>query len=221
MRQGESHWILFTTTVLSHLTMLPMPYFFYRRGYVFEFCVSLFALLVSFLYHSSESFGTALFLTEKEWHRLDNIGVVSIMGMWDVYLCCLQNTFVDTCCKCFCVFLTLVLQQKHPWDVRFTMAPIILFSVFPIVKYCFIERRLPPVNVRQLFLGIAFACVAIPFFILGLNDHADPYRVYHGGWHFFMGIGSFFLWVMVRHPSAPCGHTRLQNTISLKGDAVL
>jgi predicted membrane channel-forming protein YqfA (hemolysin III family) len=221
MREDESHVVLFITTVLSHLTMLPMPFFFYRRGYVMEFCGSLFALLASFMYHSAESCGTPLLLTEKEWHRLDNIGIVSIIGMWDVYLCCFTNTFVDTCCKCFCVFFTLIIQQKHPWDVRFTATPIILFSVFPIVKYCFLERRLPPVNVRYLLFGIFFASFAVPFFILGLNDSEDPYRMYHGGWHFFMGIGSFFLWLMVKHPSSHGGAMRSQSSIVLKGDAIL
>lgn len=221
MREGESPFILFVTTVLSHLTMLPMPYFFYKRGYVMELCGALFALLVSFMYHSAESFDTSLFLTEKEWHRLDNIGIVSMMGIWDVYLCCFTNPFVDMCCKCFCIFFTLIMQQKHPWDVRFTVAPIILFSIFPISKYCFVEQRLPVVNVRYLLTGIFFACFAIPFFILGLNDREDPYRMYHGGWHFFMGIGSFFLWLMVKHPSSYGGALRPQNSISLKGDAAL
>ncbi|KPI83284.1 hypothetical protein ABL78_7681 [Leptomonas seymouri] len=186
-----------------------------------EFCGSLYALLVSFMYHSAESFDTSLFLTEKEWHRLDNIGVVSIVGMWDVYLCCLENTFVDTCCKCFCIFFTLILQQKHPWDVRFTVTPIILFSIFPIVKYCFIEHRLPPVNVRHLLYGVFFACVAIAFFVAGLNECEDPYRMCHGAWHFFMGIASFFMWVMVDHPSGYCGLVRMRYSISLKGDVAL
>lgn len=221
MRGKESHFILFVTTVMSHLTMLPMPFFFYRRGYVIEFCGSLFALLVSFMYHSAESFETSLFLTQKEWHRLDNIGIVSILGMWDVYLCCIQNPFIDMSCKCFCIFSTLIIQQKHPWDVRFTVTPIILFSIFPIVKYCFIERRLPPVNVRYLLIGGFFASFAIPFFVLGLNDDEDPYRMYHGGWHFFMGLGAFFLWIMVKHPSVHGFAPRQQNSIALRGDAVL
>lgn len=221
MRETESPFILFVTTVMSHLTMLPMPYFFYKRGYVMEFSVSIFALLMSFMYHSAESFGTPLFLTEKEWHRLDNIGVISVMGMWDVHLCCISNVFVDMCCKSFCVFFTLVMQQKHPWDVRFTITPVLLFGVFPVVKYCFMERRLPQVNIRYLLFGTFFCSFAIPFFFLGLNDREDPYRMFHGGWHFFMGIGAFFLWVMVKHPTAHGATMRPSNSIALKGDVVL
>ncbi|KAG5508126.1 hypothetical protein JKF63_05378 [Porcisia hertigi] len=205
MRQEESPAILFVTTVLSHLTMVPMPYFFYKRNYIFEFCCSLFGLLVSFMYHTTESFNTTIFLSDMQWHRLDNIGIISLMGIWDVYLCCFQNPFVEMSCKCFCIFFTLIVQEKHPWDVRFTVAPILLFNLFPVVKHCIIDKRFPLVDRRQLIIGSIFLGLGIFFFALGLNDSADPYRMYHGAWHFFIGLGGFFFWSMIKNPGCT-GH---------------
>ncbi|KAK7198950.1 hypothetical protein NESM_000862200 [Novymonas esmeraldas] len=221
MRENESAVVLFITTVLSHLTMLPTPYLLYKRHYIFEFCCAVFGLLASLMYHSAESFGTSIFLTELEWHRLDNVGIIAMMGLWYVYLCCFQSPVVDMSCKCFCVFFTLVAQQKHPWDVRFTVAPILLFSLFPVVKHCLVDRRVPPLHLRHLGWGVFFVAFAVPCFVLGLNDHADPYRVYHGAWHFFGGLSSAFFWVMVKSPGCTGSYGRPQPGITLRGDAAL
>ncbi|KAG5482099.1 hypothetical protein CUR178_05956 [Leishmania enriettii] len=221
MRQGESPAILFITTVLSHLTMLPTPYFFYKRNYLFELCCATFALLVSFMYHTTESFNTHLVLTEMEWHRLDNIGAISMMGLWQVYICCFQTPLVEMSCKCFCIFFTLIVQQKHPWDMRFTLSPILLFSLFPIVKHCFIEQRLPAICVRQLAWGSFFFSFALVFFVLGLDDDADRYRMYHGAWHFFAGLAFFFFWVMVKTPGCTGNYGRQRHDPAARGDTLL
>ncbi|CAJ1021411.1 putative Protein (DUF3522) [Leishmania utingensis] len=221
MRHGESPAILFIMTVLSHLTMLPTPYFFYRRNYIFEFCCAVFGLLASFMYHTTESFGTAIFLTEIEWHRLDNVGVISMMGIWYVYLCCFQNPFVDMSCKCFCVFFTLVVQQKNPWDIRLTVSPILLFSLFPIVKHCLVEQRPPSISRKHLAYGLLCFCIGIIFFILGLNEHADRYRLYHSAWHFFAGLSAFFFWVMVKAPGCTGSYGHHRHDFVVRGGAIM
>ncbi|KAG5481459.1 hypothetical protein LSCM1_05468 [Leishmania martiniquensis] len=221
MREGESPAILFIMTVLSHLTLLPTPYVFYKRQYVFELCCSIFGLVVSFMYHTTESFNTPIFLSEMQWHRLDNIGAISMMGIWQVYLCCFQNPFVEMCCKCFCIFFTLIVQQKHPWDVRFTIAPVLCFSLFPVVKHCFIDHRIPSVCIRRLALGSLLFSIALVFFFLGLDDRADKYRMCHSAWHFFCGLAFFFFWVMVKTPGCTGNYGRHRHELAARGDILL
>lgn len=220
MRKGESSFLLFLTTVMSHLTMLPTLHFLYKRHYIFELCAVGFCLLTSFMYHTAESFNTTFFLSEMEWHRLDNIGIISMLGVWNVYACCLQNPVAEMVAKCCCVIITLIFQQKHPWDVRFTVAPLLLFSFFPVTHYCLLERRLPVLNMRNFATCIAMAALGVTFFVLGLDDASDPYRIFHGLWHFFGGLASFFSWSMVRHPGCTAWWTRSVG-FSVKGDSLL
>ncbi|CBZ25352.1 conserved hypothetical protein [Leishmania mexicana MHOM/GT/2001/U1103] len=221
MRVNESPAILFITTVLSHIALLPTLHFFYRRKYIFELCCASFGFLASFMYHTTESFGTSIFLSEVAWHRLDNVGVISILGIWCVYLCCFQNPCVDMSCKCFCIFFTLVVQQKHPWDVRLTISPILFFTLFPVVKHCFIEQRIPPFCARQLACGVFLFFFATIFFFLGLDSRADRYRMYHGAWHFFGGLSSFFLWEMVKTPGCTGNYAVQRREYTLRGDTMV
>lgn len=47
----------------------------------------MFTMITSFLYHTVESIGRyRLFLSEYEWHRLDNIGAIKCMVMLYIHL---------------------------------------------------------------------------------------------------------------------------------------
>ena len=51
-------------------------------------------------------------------------------------------------------------------------------------------------------MGVGTSLCAVPFFVLGLDDANDPYRMFHGLWHIFVGGASYYLWQTVRCPVA-------------------
>lgn len=199
---GESHVILFITTVLSHVTMLPTLHYLFKRRYIFELCTMGFSLASSFMYHTCESFNVTIILTEKQWHRLDNMGIITMMGVWYTYLASFPDPTVEMVCKYSAVFIAIISQQQHPWDVRFTVAPILLFGLQPVVQHCLIYRRPPRVHRRPFAIGVLCVLLALPFFVLGLDDEHDPYRVLHGLWHFFGGLAMLHAWMSVANPTA-------------------
>lgn len=53
-------------------------------------------MITSFLYHTVESIGKyRLFLSEFEWHRLDNVGAINCMAMFYIYLASSGNLEFD------------------------------------------------------------------------------------------------------------------------------
>ena len=34
-------------------------------------------------------------------------------------------------------------------------------------------------------------------FLQGTDEHTDPYRMFHGGWHLFTGLAGYFDWQLL------------------------
>ncbi|CCW65674.1 unnamed protein product [Phytomonas sp. EM1] len=192
VRDGDSSVILFLITMFTHLALFPPMYIYYQRGCFFELSAALFGFVASFMYHTCEDFDMIIFLSERQWHRLDNIGVLTTLGVLFVFLARFTNKTVERLWTYSVVFITIIVQQKHPWDVRLTVAPLLMFFLIPVVNHCFINRYLPYINKRNFLVGVGFLGVATLFFVKGLDDD-DPYRLFHGLWHFFGGISFTFL----------------------------
>lgn len=124
--------------------------------------------------------------------------MIAVMGTWFVFISNIRNPLLEMCYKYTTLFLTIILQQPHPWDIRFTVTPILLFSLIPTIQHCFLQRSLPAVHGKYFFYGTIFTLLAMPFFILGMDDKHDPYRVYHGLWHCCGGFASLFYWLMMK-----------------------
>jgi hypothetical protein len=91
--------------------------------------------------------------------------------------------------------LTLVMQVKHPWDLENTFVPIIV--AFAVLTYSLATKGKGIYNMYYLKRGGTYLGIAIFFFILGLDDENDYLRIYHGLWHTFGSIASFYLWQSV------------------------
>lgn len=165
---------------------------------MFEFTLAIFGITSSFMYHICDSFNMTFILNVSQWHRLDNVGVISSLGVWFVHFSCFSDPLVDISFRYSVLFVTLILQQAHPFDLRFTVTPLLLFALFPTVKYCLLHRQWPSLHLNSFITGLGTMLIAVPFFILGQNECEDPYRFYHGLWHFFGGAASFFLWTTTR-----------------------
>ncbi|ESL05509.1 hypothetical protein TRSC58_06840 [Trypanosoma rangeli SC58] len=97
--------------------------------------------------------------------------------------------------------------------------PFLFMRVFRLSCFCMIGR-FPVVDYRHLFAAALFMGLAVPFFIAGLNDAEDPCRIYHGLWHLFVGIASYFMWLMVKTPGATGPYPKM-GSIAHHRDAVL
>ncbi len=200
MREGDNRYVIALTTVLSHVSVLPALRCIFRRGWYLEAYQGAFALLVSFMYHWCETFRSRVFLSELQWHRLDNIGGITAFALLFVHLCCIRNAHVDQGLRYFALFFAIVIQEKDPWNPFYTMLPFGMFLVLPFIFVgCgFLRQRRPPFHYDSLAKGLGALAVAIPFFVLGLDDENDPYRMFHGLWHLIAGVAFYHLWNVVR-----------------------
>ncbi|EKF39376.1 hypothetical protein MOQ_000398 [Trypanosoma cruzi marinkellei] len=217
--RDEPAWALFATTVVSHLPMIPTAFLFYKRRYVYEACLAAFGLTSSLLYHTCQSFDVEIFLDELGWHRLDNIAVLAGVGMWFVFVCTFKDPVVERSVKYFTLLASIIIEEKDPWNVAYTVVPISLFACIPVVVFLY-TRQLPIIEYRYFIIATIFMGLAVPFFIAGLNDTEDPCRIYHGMWHLFGGISSYFMWRMVKAPGATGPYAK-SGSITVRGDTLL
>jgi hypothetical protein len=202
MPRDDPPWAIFLTCCLSHAACIPALWQLIRRRWVFEAYVCTTALMASFMYHSCEAFGTSFFLTELRWHRLDNIGVLSCFGVYFTYLCNFRNVYTEQFVKYSTVVLAVLAQEKDPWNEAYTFGPMAFFIMIPVFVHCVVRRKVPSFDVKNAALGFGLLIAAVPFFLAGLDDRADPYRLYHGLWHVVSGGASFFMWRVVVTPQA-------------------
>lgn len=200
---GNLNYLALFITTTSHISLLPTFPVFARKKLLFELCVAGFGLLASLMYHVCQNIDATFFFSEQQWHKLDNVGVIALIGLLFVNISCITDRIVEKVLKYVVFFVSVASQEPHPWDVRFTVAPILLFSLIPIAHHLIIKRQLPAVNRKQLHLGLLSLIISTVFFVLGLNDSEDPYRLIHGLWHFMVGIASYFLWRAIKPPTTP------------------
>ena len=208
MPRDDPPWAVFFTCCLSHAACLPALWQLIRRRWVFESYVCTAALIASFMYHACEAFGTSFFLTELRWHRLDNVGVLCCFGVFFTYLCNFRNVYTEQFVKYSTVVLAVLAQEKDPWNELYTFGPMIFFMCIPVFVHVCVRRKVPVFDVKNAVLGFGLLAAALPFFLAGLNDQADPYRIYHGMWHVVSGLSSIFLWRIVLTPMAIDVHAR-------------
>eukprot|EP00796_Vickermania_ingenoplastis_P011246 gene11246-7814_t len=193
------------TTVLSHVTLLSVFPLFISRKLVFELSSASFGLLASVMYHVCQSIDGPILLSESQWHRLDNVAVIANIGLLFVSCSAITDRFVEKITKYVVFFVALASQEPHPWDVRFTISPILLFLLIPVVQHLVIRRQLPMVHKKNLYYGIVLLAISAIFFYFGLDDDSDPYRIIHGMWHFLAGIASYYLWQVMKSPNLLAG----------------
>jgi hypothetical protein len=200
MAREESELALFATTVLSHLAMIPVIVQFVRKRWVMEAVSGCFTLLTSFMYHATQDWGAPFFLHEHEWHRLDNVAALhSISGLL-IYMADFRSPLANTAMKVLNLFLIIIIQEPYPWDERFTLGPFLYFLTIPFIYNGFFSGRRPAYDYRKFGQGLAGMVVAILFFIRGLDDASDAYRLSHGMWHLVGGFGFYHLWSCVKNP---------------------
>lgn len=191
--QDYERYAMFISTGLTNFLCFPALYVVYKRGMVFGFMIGFFTFFCSLMYHSLDSLEIPqVYITRSEWHKLDNIG--SIMSLIYLAVFLMDNIEkvegkysseyegkTDRALCYFGLFITLLMQTKHPWDIENTVVPVVIFYVALAFKLIFYRRpRIYYDNFNRgcLILGFGFFC-----FYKGLDDDNDYLRIWHGIWH--------------------------------------
>lgn len=154
-------------------------------------------MITSFMYHCCDSIDAAIWLSEGQWHRLDNVGSIMSFICWIVYLMDLRDRIVHHYVLYISLGVVLALQEKAPWDERYTIVPILLMFV-ALVATCAGTRRVPPYDHFNLKRGLSLLGIGFLCFLRGLDDATDPFRFFHGCWHAFVGISAYYNWKVLR-----------------------
>jgi hypothetical protein len=145
------------------------------------------------MYHYCDSVDHAVLLDEGQWHRLDNIGSLLCFTVIFTFLMHNENVDLDNFINYSEFFLHLLLQEASPWYVPFTIVPVVWAGCRPLLKML-IYRKPNPFNRKNFTRGLFFLFVAFFCFTRGLDDDNDFLRIWHGLWHSFVGLSSFYLW---------------------------
>ena len=174
----------------------------------FHTFIGWFTMLISICYHCCEALPSQeLILHEGNWHRLDNVGAITSFTLLMIYLMDISHyPNLRACLELSQFGLTLLVQERAPWDLINTLAPIVLWSVACLLKHVaayFIYGDVPNFDWRSFKIGWSIMLLASVFFALGLDDANDYLRLYHSAWHLCVTVASYWLWTIVRtaHPN--------------------
>ena len=214
-RSASEKLIWISVTAITNIIFVPLVFrreVLLKRHLSFEAILTLFTLMSSFFYHFCDSMDyedlgpwstltNGFFLGKGMWHRLDNIGAILCFIVLLIHFTNYKNNVYAQINKFVALWIVILAQNKHPFDLRYTVYPIVFQVLILIVKFSFVDGfQLPTIHVYYAKRSIAWQTAAFFFFALGLNEEEDPYRLYHGLWHTFSGIASVYHWqVIVSH----------------------
>ena len=92
------------------------------------------------MYHCCDSIQGDLFMSELQWHRLDNIGALMCFSILFTFLMDNRNRDLDQKINLFELFVHLILQEKDPWNVNYTIFPIIFSGLKPLIKMVIFKK---------------------------------------------------------------------------------
>lgn len=180
-------------TGISNFSSIPVSLLTKKQKNTFVFNMAIFSMITSVLYHVCESLDIILFLPQKKWHELDNIGAICCMNSLILGFTSADSSIDEhTRLNYISIFIALIFQQRNPWDIVNTISPICLF-----ILYCFwdwYKNGFPFCNRDALIYGSVYMVMAIAMFIQGLDDLNDYLRCYHSLWHLLIGLSTFYLW---------------------------
>jgi len=186
---------MFLGTGITNFAGLPIVVQFYRKKQFYNVMIGLMTFVSSFMYHTMDSVDREdMFLSINEWHRIDNIGSICCFIMLAIYLMDNKNPNLDLALNLIGLMITLLCQEKAPWEIEYTAFPIALFgTLWILTAFCFRPRKTIYIK-KMLAKGVVCFAFAVFGFVKGLDEFEDYLRLHHGMWHFLCGIASFYVW---------------------------
>lgn len=127
-----------------------------------------------------------------QWHRLDNVFIILVLNQVSLTMLLKLTDKQKEIFRWVVLCFTLWCQECSPWNVAFTIIPIVIPLLFNIYLHIFYPLLRPSYYFRNLHIGNTFFIIGVIFFFRGLDDENDWIRLNHGMWHLFAGFGAFF-----------------------------
>jgi hypothetical protein len=206
------------TVVLTNFCAIPSLISCITRELFTEAIIGGMSILTSIFYHTCQTTRFSIWsMNDGRWHRLDNVFVILCCQGLAYYL--LFATSIDqtkmgdtmeplephaarfmheqrvlNMFRWLGLALCLVCQERAPWEVTFTIIPVVIPTVLALFrKYLFVPLEYRPrFNSQRILYATILFTFALFFFALGLDDDNDYLRIKHGMWHAFIGAAFYF-----------------------------
>eukprot|EP01128_Nolandella_sp_AFSM9_P012856 TRINITY_DN9696_c0_g1_i1.p1 TRINITY_DN9696_c0_g1~~TRINITY_DN9696_c0_g1_i1.p1 ORF type:complete len:209 (+),score=25.68 TRINITY_DN9696_c0_g1_i1:42-668(+) len=181
------------TTVLTNLSLVPVIFSSFRQKKYVHSVIFVFTFFTSLFYHMSEVIVSThvLGMTGGQWHRIDTVCSILNFQLISLYFADFKDKNIEGAIRWGLLLFALICQEKSPWEVIYTIIPIVAAVLVMVIKLS-LERRAPVVNTRRITWAGLFGVIALYFFAVGLDDKNDWLRLNHGMWHTFAGLSLFF-----------------------------
>jgi hypothetical protein len=189
--------VTFCFEVLTDIAFLPPLMIMWRYRRHFELYVGIFQLVTGFLYNFCNALNVNVFLTELQWHGLNNILTTTYFLLLLIHLQANSNPTVDIVLRYAAFTAVWIAQIKDEyWNPYYTAIVVLAFCLMPVCKFGG-AMRLPPYDFDKLFRGFFAGCASAVCFLAGLDDSVDPYRIFHGLSQMLVGLALYYLWQLV------------------------
>lgn len=180
-------------TGASNLAMLPAVVQAVRYRLYHESAMGLMTMFTSSAYHVCQSLNWEMLgFNEGRWHHMDNVfAIICQMAIIVGFAQLPRGSGERELMNASSVSLAVVAQLMAPWDVRFTVAPLVAAFV-AMLTILGLRKRPPRLDARAGRLSILFLMLALVCFVKGLDDRNDWLRLWHGFWHVFVGAFCFY-----------------------------
>lgn len=180
-------------SIASHVAMLPAIVLGWRNGRRTECVIGLASVITSVIYHCLDTIGGEFAdMSALRWHRLDN--VTSQITFVGIAIALMQNSDArtDEIIRWSFGLIIVVLQERAPWEVMWTVLPIAASALVCTARWCY--QKQTPVIVPWAFRGaLVVGVAAAACFVKGLDDEHDFARLWHSGWHVCVGMLAYLL----------------------------
>jgi hypothetical protein len=82
------------------------------------------------------------------WHRLDNLGCIAGLITLIVYFIDLEDDGNEELLNLSGLFIAMICQEGYPWDIFYTLLPLLPFALILAYRLFRMKRGLPKHNLK-------------------------------------------------------------------------
>lgn len=148
-------------------------------------------MLTSGLYHAADSVERkVLGMNAGQWHRLDNTFAITSFVNSFLINSYLTRPTLDLW-RWGMFLLILCLMEYNPWALGCTLGPIFISVCVFLHALCTKRSLARALWNKESKTALVFLLCAVVCFYKGLEQQLDYLRMWHGGWHLFVGAFAY------------------------------
>jgi len=188
------HYLMIGFGLMSHTFMIPLLVMTYKQKKFHKTFIIGLTFFCSIMFRMIDALELdIMFLLEEEWCTLCNVGTMAGIWMLIIDLMDNRNPDADLQLQLTSIAIALIMQEKYPFDLRYTLIPMVLY-VFVVICVLLRRKRMPQYsNVKMVRKGAFLLIGALVFFYYGLDNHKDYLRISNCLWKISMSLSAFYL----------------------------